>query len=133
MEKAGLLARYITESNHQNKIHYKLNREIHFNVLKSILKTLFSNYKLIEDEEYFFVMREIREKLLGKKRLIIETFLKIFKIKEDFVEIELVFRNFKRNDLFFCKKEIDFFMIFLYKKNGSIDMIDYRSIFDIAD
>ena len=133
MEKAGLLSRYITESNHVNKIHYKLNRLIHFNVFKSILKTLFNNYRLISDKEFFFVMKEIREKLLGKKRLIIETFLKIFKIKNDFVEIELVFKNFKRNELFFSKKEIDFFMIFLFKKNKSIERIDYKTIFESAE
>ena len=129
-EDANLIARYCTEDNTDDKVHYDEMIEVDLTVFKSILRHIIGSYEILSDEVVEQYFKEIKTVIAVKKRNIVETFLKVMKIKEDKVSFEDLKTNFKTNEIKFDKLQLSIILLKLYKETGDADKLPYKLLFD---
>lgn len=129
-QQAELVARYCTENNALEKIEYDETAEVDFNIFKSIMKYVIGDYNIIKSKKMDEMFISIKERLSGKRRHIIETFVKVMKIRSEFVSYEELLANFNTNDIKFTKDELMVILIKTYEKTESIDQLNYKDLFD---
>lgn len=104
--------------------------EVEMTVFRSILRHIIGSYELIPDDIIEAKFAEIQEILIPKKRNIIETFIKVMKIKEEFVNLEDLKANFKANEIKMDRSNLDVIMVKLYKETGNADRLPYKMLFE---
>ena len=125
-----LLSRYLVEDSKQHRILFEFESVIHFDIFKSILKTLFKNFVRYTLEEFKRIFARLKSTINSKKLPIVDTFFKLYDIKGNYCDYLQLQNNFQSNEINFTPKEMNVIILGLYQNSQNLNQLNYNDLFE---
>ena len=125
-----MLARYLVEDSKQHRILFEFNCSIHFDIFRSILKTLFKNFVSYTKEEFEELFDKLKEVINSKKVPIVDTFFKLYDIRGNFCDYLQLQNNFQSNEINLTPKQMNVIILGLYQESKNLYHLNYNNLFE---